>query len=485
MMEKLIFEKSSVGRRGYRLPRPEISGEEKDFIPARFLREESAQLPEVSELDVVRHFTRLAQVNFSIDGGFYPLGSCTMKYNPRVAEKIVALGGFVNLHPCLEEGQTQGILKMLWQFERWLCEICGMAEFTLQPAAGAQGEITGVLIARAFYTRQGNPRKKIIIPDSAHGTNPGSATIGGYEVREVESTAEGCIAVHKLEELVDEDTALVMITNPNTLGLFEKDILKISEIVHRKGALMYLDGANLNALLGIVRPGDLGFDLLQINLHKTFATPHGGGGPGSGPLGVKKELVPFLPVPRCRRKGEKYFWNSNFPHSIGKLHSFYGNMGVIIKAFVYLLGLGEEGLRAVSENAIINANYLKTKLEKYYEVPFKQNCMHEFVLSVKKQKEKYGVRAVDVAKRLLDFGFHPPTIYFPLIVQEALMIEPTETESKQTLDEFVEALIRIAGEAESQPQVVKNAPWNTPVRRVDEVAAVRQPDLCFGTTEKH
>lgn len=482
MKEELIFKKSSPGRRGYSLPKEEIPGEElTEFIPAKFLREIPPELPEVSELDVVRHFTRLSQLNFSVDTGFYPLGSCTMKYNPRIGERISFLPGFINLHPGLGTRQVQGILELIYQVERWLCEICGMDGFTLQPAAGAQGEITGVLIASAFHTARGNPRKKIIVPDSAHGTNPASATIGGYEVIEVKSNPAGCIDIKQLETLVDEEVALVMVTNPNTLGLFEKDILKIAEIVHRKGALMYLDGANLNALLGICRPGEMGFDLVQLNLHKTFAAPHGGGGPGSGPVGVKKELLPFLPVPRISKKSDKLGWDYNFPDSIGQLHSFYGNIGVIIKAAVYLKGLGKEGLRRVSENAILNANYLRCKLQKYYEIPFNRHCLHEFVLSLTKQKES-GVRAVDLAKRLLDFGIHSPTMYFPLIVQEAMMIEPTETESKQTLDEFVAIMTKIAREVKTNPEAVKEAPKNTPVRRVDEVTAARNPDLGWRPT---
>ncbi len=442
-------------------------------IPEKFLRKEMPDLPDLNEGEVVRHFMHLAQKNFAGDTNFYPLGSCTMKYNPKSSEEISRLPGFARINPYQSEDTTQGIMELLCQMEHLLCEICGMDAFTLQPAAGAQGELTGALIAKAYHQSLGRPRKRVIIPDSAHGTNPASATIGGYEAVEVKSNRAGCVDLNALKEIMNEDVALVMITNPNTLGLFEKDILEIARIVHDAGALLYLDGANLNALLGICRPGDMGFDILHLNLHKTFGAPHGGGGPGSGPVGVKKGLIPFLPVPLIKEENGKFSWDYSRPHSIGKLHSFYGNIGVIIKAYCYLRMLGKEGLRKVSENAIINANYLRVKLREHYRVPYDKTCMHEFVISAERRKE-LGVRALDIAKRLLDFGFHAPTVYFPLIVNEAIMIEPTETESKETLDGFIEAMSKIAREAEETPEILKKAPHSMPVKRVDEVRAARE-----------
>ena len=442
-------------------------------VPEKFLRKEMPDLPDLNEGEVVRHFMHLAQKNFAVDTNFYPLGSCTMKYNPKSSEEISRLSGFARISPYQSEDTTQGIMELLCQMEHLLREICGMDAFTLQPAAGAQGELTGALIAKAYHQSLGRPRKRVIIPDSAHGTNPASATIGGYEAMEVKSNRAGCVDLNALKEIMNEDVALVMITNPNTLGLFEKDIVEIARIVHDAGALLYLDGANLNALLGICRPGDMGFDILHLNLHKTFGAPHGGGGPGSGPVGVKKGLIPFLPVPLIKEEKGKFSWDYSRPHSIGKLHSFYGNIGVIIKAYCYLRMLGKEGLRKVSENAIINANYLRVKLREHYRVPYDKICMHEFVISAERRKE-LGVRALDIGKRLLDFGFHAPTIYFPLIVNEAIMIEPTETESKETLDGFIEAMSKIAREAEETPEILKKAPHSMPVKRVDEVRAARE-----------
>ena len=445
-------------------------------IPERFLRKNTAELPEVAEIDVVRHFTRLSQLNYSVDTNFYPLGSCTMKYNPKVNEDVSRYEGFVNLHPYQSQEQCQGILQILYELEEFLTEICGMDAFTLQPSAGAHGEFVGMLISHAYHVKNGRKRDKIIIPDSAHGTNPASAAMCGFEIVEIKSNSHGLIDIETLKRSMDSDVAALMLTNPNTLGLFEKDILKIAGIVHDAGALLYLDGANMNAMLGITKPGDMGVDILHLNLHKTFSTPHGGGGPGAGPLGVVKKLVPFLPVPRITKMDDSYIRQYDFPDSIGRVKPFYGNTGVLIRAYAYILSIGSEGLRKIGEGAIINANYLRKKLSGYIEIPYGERCMHEFVASTKKLKAN-GIATLDIAKRLLDYGFHSPTIYFPLIVEDALMIEPTDTETRETLDEFAEALIKILEEAGSHPEILKNAPHTTPVSRLDEVQAARKPDL--------
>lgn len=475
MLEKLIFELSSPGRKGYSLPDCDVAEKDvREMLPERFLRKSPPELPEVSELDVVRHFTRLSQLNYSVDTHFYPLGSCTMKYNPKINDTLASIEGFAQLHPYQSESHCQGILQLLYEFEQMLKEICGMDTFSLQPSAGAHGELCGMLIAHAYHKKNGLSRNQVIIPDSAHGTNPASAAMCGYEVVEIKSNLEGLIDLDELKRAITDKVAALMITNPNTLGLFEKDILKISQIVHDAGGLLYCDGANMDALVGIARPGDMGVDILHLNLHKTFSTPHGGGGPGAGPIGVKEHLREFLPIPIIEKREGTYKLNYNRPDSIGRIRSFYGNIGVIIRAYTYLLALGKEGLRRVSENAILNANYLRSKLAKYYNIPYGEQCMHEFVLSFKKQK---GVSTLDIAKRLLDYGFHAPTIYFPLIVEEALMIEPTETESKETLDAFASALINIVNEFETQPELLKGAPHTTPVGRLDEVKAAREPNL--------
>ena len=474
MSEKLIFELSSNDRKGYSLPELDISSKDiEKLLPRELLREKEAGLPQLSEVDVMRHFTRLSILNHHVDKGFYPLGSCTMKYNPKVNEDLARLPGFSQLHPYQPEETIQGGLKLMYELGEHLKEIAGMDAITLQPAAGAQGELTGMMITRAYHNKKGNPRSKVVIPDSAHGTNPASVVISGYSTLQVKSNEKGLVDLEELKKEMTEDVAALMLTNPNTLGLFESQILEIEKIVHDAGALLYLDGANLNALMGIAKPGDMGFDMVHFNLHKTFSTPHGGGGPGSGPLGVKKHLADFLPVPFVVKNDNKgYSLDNEKPDSIGKVQAFYGNFGVMIKAYAYIRSCGPQGIRRISENAIINANYLMESLKEYYHLPYPGPCQHEFVLSGVKQKEK-GVKTLDIAKRLLDYGLHAPTIYFPLIVSEALMIEPTESESKESLDEFIEAMININKEIQENPEAVKSAPRNTPVARLDEVKAAK------------
>lgn len=470
---KLIFEISKEGKQGVALPKNDIPL--KDIpIPREYLRENEPKLPEVSEVDVIRHFTALSKMNHGVDSGFYPLGSCTMKYNPKVNEDIAQLEGFTEIHPLVPEELAQGSLEVLYEMDRLLCEITGMDKFSLQPAAGAHGELTGVMIIKAYHESRGDTKRdKIIVPDSAHGTNPATASMVGYRVVEVKSDSRGGVDIEQLKGLVGEDTAGLMLTNPNTLGLFDENIIEISRIVHEAGGLLYYDGANLNAIMGIARPGDMGFDVVHLNLHKTFSTPHGGGGPGSGPIGVKKFLEPFLPIPIITKKGDKYILDYNRPKTIGKVKSFYGNFNVILKAYAYILTMGAEGLKTASEVAVLNANYLMRKLQDKYHLPYDRHCKHEFVLSgLKKKKE--DITTLDIAKRLLDWGVHPPTIYFPLIVKEALMIEPTETESKETLDWFVDIMNQIAEEAVNNPEILKNAPHTTPVKRLNEALAARQ-----------
>ncbi len=475
----LLSEQSVEGRRGFMpatldVPRQPLER----WIPRERLRREPAALPELSELDVVRHFTQLAQRNYCVDTQFYPLGSCTMKYNPKLCDTLAGQPGFARLHPYQPEQTTQGMLRLLHEMEEWLCEMCGMDAFTLQPAAGAQAELTAMLIARAYHADQGYQRKTVIIPDSAHGTNPASAALCGYNVVEIKSTAAGRVDLAALERALNQDVAVFMLTNPNTLGLFETDIERIVAMVHKVGALLYLDGANLNALLGVSRPGDMGFDLMHVNLHKTFAVPHGGGGPGAGPLGVKRHLAPYLPVPRIARQDDRYQLVHNVPQSIGKVRAFHGNVGAIIRSYVYIRLHGREGIPKISEHAILNANYLRARLRDRYHVPYDEPCMHELVASAVRQKA-FGVRALDIAKRLLDHGFYAPTVYFPMIVEEALMIEPTETESKQTLDRFIDAMLAIDEEARRDPASVRRAPSTTPVGRLDEVTAAREPNLSW------
>jgi glycine dehydrogenase subunit 2 len=474
-MSELIFEKESLNL-GEHVPGPSADFKLSDHIPQKFLRNNRAFLPNLSELEVVRHYTGLSKKNFCVDANFYPLGSCTMKYNPKVNDMVSGWPFYARVHPYQREETTQGILEVIHELEGALCEITGMDAFTLQPAAGAQGELAGLLMVRAYHAGRKSRRTKILIPDSAHGTNPASAALCGYEVVQVKTNHLGRVDLADLELKLDKETACFMITNPNTLGMFEINIQKICDLVHAKGALVYFDGANMNALLGLTRPGDMGFDVVHVNLHKTFAVPHGSGGPGSGPVGVKAHLEKFLPSPRLKKDKNGWAWNYKRPYSIGRLRSFYGNFGALIRSYVYISALGKEGLKAVSENAILNANYLKARLSEYYDVPYSNYCMHEFILSATKQKAR-GVKALDIAKRLLDYGIHAPTIYFPMIVEEAMMIEPTETESKETLDRFVLTMITIDHETKNTPQKVLQAPTKTPVRRINEVLAARKPNL--------
>ncbi len=473
----LIFEKSRPGKVGYSLP--ELDVPQKDnILPDNLKRKEPAPLPEVAEGEVIRHYINLSQLNHSVDNGFYPLGSCTMKYNPKINEDISRLPGFAGLHPYQSEDMTQGALKIMAELEKYLCEIGGMDRVTLQPAAGAHGELTGLMLIRAYHKHRGQEqRKKIIIPDSGHGTNPASVTMCGYETVEIPSDDKGCIDLEALKEVLDDKVAGIMLTNPNTLGFYEENVSEVCRLVHEAGGLLYYDGANANAIMGYSRPGDMGFDIIHFNLHKTFGTPHGGGGPGSGPVGVKDKLVPFLPNPMVEEEDGKYFFDYDRPQSIGRVRSFYGNFGVLLKAFTYIRMMGARGLKQVSEDAVLNANYIMEKLSKSYYLKYHRNCMHEFVLSGKKQKDEHGVTTTDIVKNLLDHGIHPPTVYFPLIVEEAMMIEPTETESKETLDNFIEVMEKIAKMAEEDPEKLKEAPFTTPVRRLDEASAARNPIL--------
>jgi glycine dehydrogenase subunit 2 len=484
VLEPTVFELSSPGRTGYRLPPLDVPPID---LLAAFAKEDlralPPRLPELSEPDVVRHFTRLAEMNHHVDRAIYPLGSCTMKYNPKINEEMAALPGFAGVHPEAPTESCQGAIALMFHLALHLAEISGMDAVSLQPPAGASGELTGMLIVRAFHAARGNPRRKVIVPDSAHGTNPASLTLAGYEAVEIASGPDGRIDVAALRAALGDDVAAVMITNPNTLGVFETRIAEVAEIVHGAGALAYLDGANLNASLGIVRPGDIGFDLMHMNLHKTFSTPHGGGGPGSGPIAVKAFLADYLPFPLpardpSRALGLEYYMDYDRPKSIGKVQSAYGNFLVMVKAYAYILTLGSEGLRRVAENAVLNANYLLARLEDDYELPYRGPCQHEFVLSASRQKEA-GARALDIAKRLLDYGLHAPTIYFPLIVKEALMIEPTETESKASLDRFADVMLAIARECVETPEIVQGAPSETPVSRLDEARAAKELDVAW------
>ena len=450
-----------------------------DLLPGSLLRKEKINLPNIDETQVVRHFLRLSQMNYGIDTGIYPLGSCTMKYNPKLCEEIACWDSFAGVHPYQDVSTIQGSLQVMYELERMLCEITGMDCFTLQPAAGAHGEFLGMLLARAYHdSNKEDQRNEVILPDTAHGTNPASATMAGYKIIEIPSKDDGTVDLDMLEKSLSDRTACFMLTNPNTLGIFESEILEISKLVHEAGALLYYDGANINAIMGKARPGDMGFDIVHLNLHKTFSTPHGGGGPGSGPVGVKSKLEKFLPIPRIGKKKDSYLLDYDHPHSIGKIKGFYGNFSVLLKAYAYIMMMGRDGLKEASETAVLNSNYMKKKLlsSKKYDMPFKKLRKHEFVISCEKLKKEKNIRAMDVAKRLLDYGLHPPTIYFPLIVKEALMIEPTETESKNDLDNYINALIKIADE---NPETVKNAPSNTPVKRVDEVGATKNPVLTW------
>ena len=471
---KLIFECSRAGRKAYRLPESDVP---ESGLPSGLLRETEPELPEVSEVDVVRHYTNLSQKNYAVDLGMYPLGSCTMKYNPKINEEAAGMPGFSDIHPLQPAETVQGALELMANLEKMLCEITGMSAFTLQPAAGAQGEVTGLMIIRAYHRHRGDEkRKRIIIPDSAHGTNPASASMAGMEVVEVKSDEEGGVDLDSLKAALNEEVAGLMLTNPNTLGLFDKNIAEIADMVHKAGGLLYYDGANANAVMGIARPGDMGFDVVHLNLHKTFSTPHGGGGPGSGPVGVVDFLKDFLPSPVIARNEKGYSLDENRPLSIGKVKSYYGNFGIIVRAYCYILTMGAEGLKKVSRMAVLNANYMKEILKDYYELPYDRTCMHEFVLGGLKNNPEQ-ITTKQIAKRLMDYDLHPPTTYFPLIVHEALMIEPTETESLESMKEYMEALIRIAQEAVEDPEVVRSAPHSTIVKLLDEVQAARNPIL--------
>jgi glycine dehydrogenase subunit 2 len=470
---KLIYEKSEPGRRASSLPRPDLPPGE---IPAELRRQRSPRLPEVAEPEVVRHFTALADRTFGIDTGFYPLGSCTMKHNPRVNERVVSLRGFRDLHPLQEEGAAQGALELMWRLQEILAEIVGLPAVSLQPAAGSQGELTGLMLMRAYFADRGEDerRREIVIPDTAHGTNPASVTMAGYALVGVATDPRGNVDLDDLRSKVGPQTAGLMLTNPSTLGLFDEGIEEITRIFHEAGALMYYDGANLNAICGISRPGDMGFDIVHFNLHKTFSQPHGSGGPGGGPIAVRERLEPFLPVPAVVRDGERFRFDFDRPKTIGKVRGFYGPFGVFVRSYAYIRSFGP-ALKEMSEVAVLNANYLLAGLKDVYELPFDRLCMHEFVLSGRRFKREHGVTTLDIAKRLMDYAFHPPTIYFPLIVPEALMIEPTETEPKETLDAFSDAMLAIAREAADEPQLLKDAPHVRPVSRLDEVRAAKQP----------
>jgi len=475
--EPLIFEQGSPGRVGYSLPPCDVPEKKPEaLIPPHLLRGPIPGLPEVSEVDVVRHYTRISQWNYGIDLGFYPLGSCTMKYNPRVNEDVVRLPGFSKAHPYLPDDLAQGALELMWELERYLAEISGLDRVSLHPSAGAHGELTGVMMIRAYHQSKGNPRRKILIPESAHGTNPASSALCGYQVVPIKSGPQGVVEPRAVAEAMDDQVAAIMITNPNTLGLFEEHIAEIARTVHAKGGQVYCDGANLNAVMGITRPGDWGVDVIQINLHKTFSQPHGGGGPGAGPVGVRKHLAPFMPIPTVEKKGDVFWLDFDRPQSIGKVRSFATSFGVMVRAYAYIRSLGAAGLKRAAETAVLNANYLMHQLKGAYHLPYDRVCKHECVFSDALQLQN-DVKTLDIAKRLMDYGFHPPTIYFPLIVSGALMIEPTETESKETLDQFIAAMKEIAREAKEEPDVVRAAPHKPLRSRLDETRAARQPIL--------
>ncbi len=474
--EGLIFEKSSPGKKAYRLAPLDVPEVDEKQALGKIARENLGNLPEVSEIEIIRHFTRLSTWNYAVDHGMYPLGSCTMKYNARVNEVVSRLDGLAGAHPYQPEQISQGSLQVLKTLSEQLVEICGMDAITLQPAAGAHGELTGILLMRAYLESKGNPRKKVLIPDSAHGTNPATAAMAGYEVENLKSNAAGMVDLPSLEAQMNEDVAGLMLTNPSTIGVFEQQIGKIAEILHSKGGLLYMDGANMNALVGKARPGDFGVDVMHLNLHKTFSTPHGGGGPGSGPVAVKKILEPFLPTPVVVEKNGKLALEYNRPRSIGRVRMFYGNFGMHIRALAYIMANGPDGLRLTTEDAVLNANYIRKKLEGVFDLPYSTPSMHEVVFSDKLQA-KNGIKTGDIAKRLIDYGFHPYTVSFPMIVHGALMIEPTESESKEELDQFIEAMKAVAEEAETNPELIKNAPYNTRVSRMDETGAARKPIL--------
>jgi len=473
--EPLLFERSSPGKTGYQLPPLDVPpADAVAALGAENVRKEIEGFPEVSEVEVVRHFTRLSTWNYAIDLGLYPLGSCTMKYNPRVNEYVARIEGLAQAHPYQPEHLAQGAMRVQLTLEQMLAEITGMDAITLQPAAGAHGELTGILLVRALLESRGNARHKVLIPDSAHGTNPATAAIAGYQVESIPSSREGLVDLSELDRRLDDSVAALMVTNPNTLGIFERDIARVSELLHSRGALLYMDGANMNALVGVTRPGDFGIDVMHLNLHKTFSTPHGGGGPGGGPVGVKREFEPFLPIPRIKTGNGRLHYDYDRPQSIGRVKAFYGNFGVLVRALAYILAHGGDGLRNATLDAVLNANYIRKHLEGCYALPYSSSSLHECVFSDERQAA-CGVRTGDIAKRLIDYGFHPYTVSFPLIVRGAMMIEPTETEDKRELDLMIDALRSIAEEARQDPEVVRTAPHDTRIRRVDEVAAARKP----------
>jgi glycine dehydrogenase subunit 2 len=477
-MAQLIYEKSTPGRQALVMPQAGVPPQQlSDLMPAQFIRKQAPLLPEVSELEAVRHFVNLSKLNHSIDGGFYPLGSCTMKYNPKINDVLAALEGFRELHPYQPDDQIQGALELLWSLQQAIANVVGLPTVTVQPAAGAHGEMLGLMLIKAYFKSKGEAgRTKVIVPDTAHGTNPATAAMAGFQVVEIASNESGTVDVEALKKALGPDVAAIMLTNPNTLGLFETDILEVQRLVHEAGGLLYYDGANLNAIMGIVRPGDMGFDVCHLNLHKTFSTPHGGGGPGGCAVACRDKFAPFLPKPVVTKQGDRFMLDWNRPETVGKIKGFYGNFGILVRALAYILANGREGLCQVSRDAVLSANYLKEKLKTAYTLPHTQPCMHEFVLSGNQQKER-GVNTNAIAKRMLDFGVHSPTVYFPLVVPEAMMIEPTETESKQTLDRFIEIMLQIDQETKENAQIVLSAPNNTPVGKLDEALAARKPNL--------
>jgi glycine dehydrogenase subunit 2 len=471
----LISELSHSGRRCHRLPECDVPvAPANQLLPAEMLCDAPPPLPEVAEIDLIRHFINLSTRNMSIDTNFYPLGSCTMKYNPKRHERLASLPGMANLHPLQSDAATQGMLEMLWDMQNILGEIAGLDAVSLQPAAGAQGELTALLVAAAYFKHKGQKRTRVLIPDSAHGTNPASAALAGFDAVSIKSTNKGLVDLDDLRSKLDDRAAVFMITNPNTLGLFDHQIAAITEMLHRQGALVYLDGANMNAILGITRPGDFGIDMMHYNVHKTFTGPHGAGGPGSGPIAVRKPLAPFLPAPLVSKSDNGFFLDHDRPLSIGRVRSFFGNVGILLRGYCYIRTLGPDGLKAVSENAVLNANYLLSRLKEEYDVPHGDRCMHEFVASARNLRREKRISAMDIAKRLLDFGYHAPTVYFPLVVPEALMIEPTETESKETLDAFADVMIRIKKE---DAEFLHEAPHTLAISRPDEVRAAKEPIL--------
>ena len=475
--EPLIFERSAPGKAAYTLPRLDVEDVPvEEILDSKYLRTEVRGFPEVSEVELIRHFTRLSTWNYHIDLGMYPLGSCTMKYNPKLNERVSRIPSIALTHPLQEEQHSQGSLEILFRLQECLKELTAMDAVSLQPAGGAQAELIGILMIRAHLTRKGSPRKFVLIPDSAHGTNPASAVLAGYEVISIPSDKKGRIDVKVMAEKMSEEVACLMLTNPNTMGIFETHIEEIAQIVHQKGGLIYMDGANFNALMGYARPGEMGIDVLHLNLHKTFSTPHGGGGPGSGPVVCKEHLAPYLPVPRVEQEGGLYRLNSDKPESVGRVHGFHGNFGMAVRALCYILSCGREGLKELSEMAVLSANYIRRRLEDHYDLPYDTDILHEVVFSDKKQHKK-GVTTLDIAKRLIDYGFHPPTTYFPLIVQGALMIEPTESHSKEELDAFIDAMIAISREAEEDPEKLLSAPATAKLTRLDEVRAARSAIL--------